>query len=223
MSGSTSKSQQRVCPLGQPQCPWLDELERLQGHLERLSQELRRDGLTGLYNYRYFRETLEQELERSRRLGTPVSLVMADVDHFKDFNDRWGHEAGNAVLVAVADRLRRAVRRIDTVCRYGGEEMAVILPGAPLGLAVQVAERLRAEVAGLEVPFEGQILRVTLSLGVAVFPAKGVEDAETLVQRADEQLYRAKAEGRDRVAHPPLIEAAPESQVTEEEKRALFE
>ncbi len=223
MSASEPKRAQRACPVGEAHCPWLDELDTLHRRLDRLSQEVRTDALTGLYNYRHFRETLEQELERSRRQGTPVSLVMADLDHFKRFNDRWGHEAGNTVLVAVAACLRRAVRRIDSVCRYGGEELAVILPGAPLGLAVQVAERLRREVAGLGVPFEGEVLRVTLSLGVAVFPAKGVEDAEALVQRADAELYRAKEAGRDRVAHPPLIEVAPESQVTPEEKRALFE
>lgn len=205
-----------ACPVGVSAC---EHLERLR----ELSREVRIDALTGLYNYRYFSELIEQEMERSRRSGLPLSLIMVDLDHFKRVNDRWGHEAGNELLKAVAQILRAGVRRIDAVCRYGGEEMAMLLPGARLGRAVQVAERLRGAIEACEVAWQGEALRLTASFGVAMFPSEAVTDAQTLIENADQLLYQAKSEGRNRVCHAPLLEHAPETQVTADEKKALLE
>jgi len=209
-----------ACPMGVYRCRHLQELDELRRRVEALGREVRSDALTGLFNYRYFSELLEQEVERAQRSGLPVALVMADLDHFKGVNDRYGHEVGNRVLQQVADILRSGVRRIDAVCRYGGEELALVLPGTQLPRAQRVAERLRREIAHTVVPLEGQKVGVTASFGVAVFPASGVVDAVALVRQADEALYRAKTEGRNRVCHTPL---PPQAQVSLEEKRALLE
>lgn len=151
------------------------------------------DPLTGLANRRAFDEALEVELARSRRTGEPMSLVMLDVDHFKRFNDTFGHLAGDRALAAVATRLTATARREDWACRVGGEEFAVLLPGADRRAAAEVAERLRLAVEGMRLA-EGPI---TISLGVA--SGVGVRDGEALVAEADGLLYEAKRLGRNRV------------------------
>jgi diguanylate cyclase (GGDEF)-like protein len=212
-----------VCPVGQPDCAALEELSRLRKEVRELSREVRIDALTGLFNYGHFNELLEHEVERSGRSGLPLGLIMVDLDHFKQLNDAWGHEAGNRTLVEVAGILREGVRRIDAVCRYGGEEMAIVLPGARLPRAVQVAQRLRERIEQLRVEGGEEPIRVTASFGVAVLPANGVSDAHSLVQAADARLYQAKEEGRNRVCHPPLIAETPQTQVTADEKKARLE
>ncbi len=204
------------CPVGESSCMHLDKLREL-------SREVRTDALTGLYNYRHFSELLEQEMERSRRSGLPLALVMLDLDHFKKVNDRWGHEAGNKALRAVAEVLHAGVRRIDTVCRYGGEEMAMVLPGTHMSRAVQVAERLRGGIEQCLVDWEGDPVSLTASFGVAVFPGADVADASGLIELADRMLYQAKSEGRNRVCHPTLLAHTPDTQVTLDEKKALLE
>jgi len=211
------------CPVGEHDCPFPDEVQKLRDEVRGLAREVRTDGLTGLFNYRHFSDLLEQEAERSRRSGLPLALIMVDLDHFKRLNDSWGHEAGNRTLVQVAGVLREGVRRIDAVCRYGGEEMAVVLPGARLSRAVQVAERLRERIEQLRVEGGEEPIRVTASLGVAALPTAEVIDAGSLVQVADTMLYQAKEQGRNRVCHPPLIAETPETQVTGDEKKALLE
>jgi diguanylate cyclase (GGDEF)-like protein len=166
-------------------------LQQKNEELERLSVT---DQLTGLYNRRRMLEVLESEVHRSRRLGHRFSVLMMDVDHFKKFNDSFGHQAGDRVLAGVADVLRDTTREIDTPARYGGEEFLVVLPEAGVEAAVEVAERIRLTLAARI--FEGR--RVTLSVGVAEFPTHG-EDDQRLVAAADEALYRAKEEGRNRV------------------------
>lgn len=208
------------CPVGEKSCAHLDELSGLRAKLQTLSREVRTDALTGLLNYGHFTELLEQEVERSKRSGLPLGLVMVDLDHFKQVNDRWGHEVGNQVLIQVADILRKGVRRIDTVCRYGGEEMVLVLPGTQLPKAIRAAERIRACIEQAVVPHGDLELRVSASLGVAVYPYQGVADGTALVQKADELMYQAKHEGRNRVCHLPLV---PESQVSLDEKKALLE
>lgn len=184
-----------------------------------IEEQAVRDGLTGLFNHRHFYERLESELVRIRRYGTPVSLLMLDVDDFKRFNDRFGHRAGDEVLCAVADAVARDLRRdLDVPCRYGGEEFAVILPNTPPAdaphSAAEVAERLRRRVAALRVhDADGRELDpVTVSVGVAVYPnercaAKTAHgdsgSADGLVTVADEALYVAKARGKDRVEVAP--------------------
>ncbi len=204
------------CPIGAEECAHLDTLEAL-------NQEVRRDALTGLYNYRHFSETLDQEVERSRRSGLPLSLVMVDLDHFKKINDQWGHEAGNKVLKTVAEILLSGVRRIDTVCRYGGEELVLILPGAHLKRAANVAERLRETIQQTSIAWEQEPIPVTASLGVAVYPSGEINDAPSLIESADRMLYQAKETGRNQVCHPPLSDQVPETQVSLDEKKALLE
>lgn len=157
-----------------------------------------RDPLTGLYNRRYLEESLDRELRRADRSGRPLSVVSMDVDHFKRFNDTFGHSAGDAVLAAVGRVVLEHVRGEDIACRMGGEELVVILPDCSGETAVARAEELRMVVRRLAVEFQGQALgRVTVSLGIATFPTHGTS-TEALMLAADAALYDAKAEGRDR-------------------------
>jgi len=162
-----------------------------QGELERLSVT---DGLTGLYNRRHLMGTLANEVQRSRRLRRAFSVLLADVDHFKQYNDTHGHLGGDAVLVKIAEILRQTTRGVDSVARYGGEEFLVMLIEAPIVTAAAVGERLRARVAAEE--FGGG--RVTVSVGAAEYPTHG-ETPEELIASADAAMYQAKNEGRDRV------------------------
>ena len=141
--------------------------------------------------------TLGRELHRARRESGSVSLLMMDVDHFKAFNDRHGHLAGDEALQAVAQALEQANRGLDLVARYGGEEFAVILPGCPVEESLSVAERLRKAVAAL-----APTTPITVSVGISTFPDDG-GDADALLKAADEALYASKHAGRDRVARPP--------------------
>lgn len=183
------------------------ELASLKSQLEVKNAELERislaDGLTGLANRRRFDEVLDMELRRAYRDRTDLSLVLADVDHFKRFNDRYGHVAGDQCLRRVADALRGAVRRAgDLAARYGGEEFAVVLPSTPLDGARKLAEVIRRGVAELGVAHEASDVarHVTLSLGVASMPPGVGLSARELIERADRGLYAAKRGGRDRHA-----------------------
>ncbi len=178
-------------------------LREVRAELERLSVT---DELTGLANRRGLAAELERELRRSRRHGHPCAILMLDVDRFKTFNDTWGHQAGDAVLIRLAATLRESVRDVDTVVRYGGEEFLVILPETPAAEAARVAERIRERTERDRVAAEagGAELGVTVSIGYAVFP-EHADAPETLVEAADQALYRSKESGRNRVsgAAPP--------------------
>jgi diguanylate cyclase (GGDEF)-like protein len=166
---------------------------------ETLRSQSIRDPLTGLFNRRYMEESLEREMLGATRKQRPLSLIMFDLDHFKRFNDTFGHEAGDVVLREIGDFLQKHVRGEDIACRYGGEEFVLILGEAPIAVAQQRAEQIRAGIRQMAVRYRGQSLgSITASLGVASFP----EDAQTsdvLLHAADQALYRAKAAGRDRV------------------------
>jgi diguanylate cyclase (GGDEF)-like protein len=185
-----------------------ETLRRKNEELERLSVT---DGLTGLHNRRRLMESLADEVRRSERLKHNFALLMVDVDHFKKYNDTFGHPAGDAVLTRVAALLREATREVDDVARYGGEEFVVVLPETAMPEALEIAERIRARVAS-EV-FPGR--RVTISIGVAEYPTHG-NTPDQVIAAADEALYEAKREGRDRVRraglklvrHPPPKERA---------------
>ncbi|TAD75502.1 MAG: diguanylate cyclase [Oscillatoriales cyanobacterium] len=167
---------------------------------ETLQQQSIRDPLTGLYNRRYLEEALEQAVCRARRDRSPIGAIMFDIDHFKQFNDTFGHDAGDLVLQEVAQFLQARIRGSDIACRYGGEEMTLILPGATLEEAVQRAEIMRLELKQLSLRHAGRLLgEITASFGVASFPQHAVTVA-TLLQAADGALYQAKWGGRDRVA-----------------------
>jgi diguanylate cyclase (GGDEF)-like protein/PAS domain S-box-containing protein len=167
---------------------------------ERLSQQSIRDPLTNLFNRRYLEESLERELRRAARSKYPVGVIMLDLDHFKRFNDTFGHEAGDTVLREIGSFLSQHIRGGDIVCRYGGEEFTLILPEASLAITQQRAERLRESVKNLQIQDRDRPLgTITFSCGVAVFPDHGATP-ETVLQAADAALYRAKHEGRDRVS-----------------------
>lgn len=166
---------------------------------ETLRHQAIRDPLTNLFHRRYMEETLERELNRAQRKGTPLGIMMLDIDHFKNFNDIFGHDAGDTLLRELGLFLQTHIRQEDIACRYGGEEFLLIFPEASLDDTRQRAEELRAGVKTLNVRHRGQLLgAITLSFGIAVFPKHGGV-AEALLRAADRALYRAKAEGRDRV------------------------
>ncbi|GIE94688.1 hypothetical protein Ari01nite_21530 [Paractinoplanes rishiriensis] len=159
------------------------------------------DGLTQVANRRHFMEIAGHELAEARGGRQPLAVIMADIDHFKRINDTWGHQAGDDVIRTVAARLRDGIRDGDVVCRYGGEEFAVVLPDAGDAAPI-VAERLRAAIAETPVDTVAGPLPVTISVGVAYLAATD-SDVGTLLGRADECLYRAKHAGRNRVAIYP--------------------
>jgi diguanylate cyclase (GGDEF)-like protein len=155
------------------------------------------DALTGAFNKRYFDETFGKEIQRSQQVGTPLSIVLFDIDHFKKINDTYGHPAGDAVLKNVASTVASQLRDGDALFRVGGEEFALVLSATPRDLAVQAAEAVRGLVAALVTDFMGTRITATLSLGVAELAAG--EQPAALYQRVDELLYAAKRGGRNRV------------------------
>jgi diguanylate cyclase (GGDEF)-like protein/PAS domain S-box-containing protein len=166
---------------------------------ETLRHQSIRDPLTGLFNRRYFEESLDREVRRAQRRGSPLGVIMLDLDRFKRFNDSFGHEAGDVLLRAIGELLRRKLRGEDVPCRYGGEEFALLLPEATLEATRERAEELRAAAKGLTIAYQDHLLGpVTMSLGVAVFPDQGLSGPAVL-RAADAALYQSKAEGRDRV------------------------
>ncbi len=210
-----------TCPAAED-CPWQEHISLMQNEIRELNNLVSTDTLTGLFNYRHFTNSLDQELERSQRTGQPTALIMLDLDHFKSVNDTYGHDAGNKVLVSTAAILRASIRRLDIPCRYGGEEFAIILPATGLLTSIQVAERIRAAIADNDVMLDNsQTLHVTASLGVAVLQQPFQEQAEALIRRTDEQLYNAKQSGRNRIS---VARTKPQSEVlsvSQQEKEAL--
>jgi diguanylate cyclase (GGDEF)-like protein len=170
--------------------------------LRQMYESAARDALTGVSNRKCFDERVAAELAFAQRHGTPLCLTLIDIDYFKRVNDGFGHQAGDAVLRAVAAVLSRSIRAEDMVARYGGEEFAVIARGAELRGAGIMAERLRHNVSQENVDFQGRTLRVTASLGVASLACCGANrDQATLIARADARLYQAKQLGRNRVVN----------------------
>jgi|GEM_PF-902179 len=171
------------------------EVERLQ---DELREQALHDPLTGLYNRRYLGDTLEREILRAAREQTPVSIIVTDVDWFKNINDRFGHHAGDKALKAIASLMRNHARGSDFACRYGGEEFLLVLPGVTLEAAAKRAELIRQKCKNMVIEYEGQQMRLTMSIGVASYPRSGM-DAEQVTKKADKALYRSKDDGRNRV------------------------
>jgi diguanylate cyclase (GGDEF)-like protein len=157
------------------------------------------DPLTAVLNRRAFMEILEVEFSKARRYTTPMSFVMVDLDHFKSVNDRYGHLAGDQVLRSAAGAIKASLRASDVVARYGGEEFALLLPNTDRRGAEEVAERCRRLMRDTPVIAGQSTIVTTASMGLATFPAEGIERIEDLIARADAALYRAKENGRDRV------------------------
>lgn len=166
---------------------------------ETLRNQSIRDPLTGLYNRRYMEESLEREMSRATRDKGSVAILMLDVDHFKEFNDTFGHQAGDATLRTLGEFLKKTTRGQDIICRYGGEEFALVFGGSSVEGAVERAEALRERVKHLEIHYGGQLLgTITVSMGIALFPDHGLTVADVL-RGADQALYCAKREGRDQI------------------------
>ncbi|MDP9045023.1 MAG: GGDEF domain-containing protein [Pseudomonadota bacterium] len=191
----------------------------LQAVLDGLCELSSRDPLTGLSNRRQFELALASEIDRVARAGEPALVLMIDIDHFKHVNDAHGHSAGDVVLKGVARALHECIRPMDTLARFGGEEFAMILPNCPPSFGSAVAERVRAKVQSHPVPIgPGQAVVVTVSIGGAFAPQWVRSSAPLWIERADQQLYRAKAEGRNRAC----LEQPTVSLVSAEEKGLLF-
>ncbi len=157
------------------------------------------DGLTELYNHRYFQEQMKMQVEQSKRYEIPFSLIIIDIDFFKKFNDTFGHQAGDAVLHQVAQLLKQSVRSTDIVCRYGGEEMSIILPNTSKEMSVITAEKICKRVAAKRFKLNNyQESNVTISLGVSSFPEDG-DTTQEIIEAADKRLYQSKHNGRNRV------------------------
>jgi diguanylate cyclase (GGDEF)-like protein len=179
-------------------------------YVPQLQEKARVDPKTGLLNAREFEGTLAAELDRSRRTGVPVSLLMADLDFLRTINNTYGHLAGDVVIKGIADTLREQLRRYDVASRFGGEEFSVLLPETPHAQAVQIAERIRIAVAErlFEVDTSSEPIRATLSIGVATCP-EDATGAKELVHEADIAVYAAKAGGRNQVVARSAVAAAP--------------
>jgi len=209
MSGQTP-------PAGDPGSPgWTERL------IEALVELSSRDALTGLANRRAFELALAREVDRVARSGEPALLLAMDIDHFKRVNDTWGHAAGDQVIKAVAQALVDSVRPMDLVARVGGEEFAIILPNCASAFGETVAERVRRRVEHMPVTLVpgGQQVTVTVSVGGAFAPQWVRSTPALWMERADQQLYLSKAQGRNLVR----LEPTALSVVSNEEKRLLFE
>ncbi len=193
----------------------------LQGLVDALVDLSSRDVLTGLANRRSFELALAREADRVARSGEPALLLVLDIDHFKRVNDTHGHAAGDQVLRTVASALVDSVRPMDLVARIGGEEFAIILPNCPPAFAATVAERVRRRVERMPVALGtgNPQIGVTISIGGAFAPQWVRSTPALWIERADQQLYRAKQQGRNLVQ----LEAGPVSLVSSEERRALFD
>jgi diguanylate cyclase (GGDEF)-like protein len=157
------------------------------------------DPLTGWYNRRHMQEMLERDIRRGSRTKRPLSLLIFDIDNFKEFNDSFGHEAGDVALQNLCQIVKTLIRSEDVACRYGGDEFVLILPDSSADLAAQRAEEMRAAVGHAEIRYQDHLLKpMTLSFGIATFPADARTSHE-LLRVADTALFRAKSEGRDRV------------------------
>jgi diguanylate cyclase (GGDEF)-like protein len=179
--------------------------EELMAALRASEYQAAHDGLTGLLNRTAILKALQVEFERSRRDSTRLATVIADIDFFKQINDRWGHLAGDAVLVELTKRIASSLRPYDAAGRYGGEEFIVLLPGCNQQTASKIAERLRSLVAEAPVATASGLIHCTMSFGVAAGEGSAIPDIDSLIRCADEALYRAKELGRNRVEPPPEL------------------
>ncbi len=175
--------------------------------LETLSRQATHDPLTGLFNRRYLDQILYGEIAHARQNGSLVGILMADVDHFKKINDTYGHKAGDLMLQAVGDLMKSCVRSADIVCRYGGEEFVIVMPGASAPTVSKCAEEIRSKFQSLHVKFEDQEIYATISLGGAIYPLHGSNVDEVFVH-ADRAMYQAKQNGRNRVVIFPIESAS---------------
>jgi diguanylate cyclase (GGDEF)-like protein len=165
---------------------------------ELLRQQITIDGMTQLNNYKSFCEILNSEISRASRYNKSLSLIFADIDHFKSVNDNYGHQAGDHALKVVAGSLKNELRESDHIARYGGEEFVMILPETNTGDALKVSERLREKIKNTKMSYDGNPIKITMSFGVATLQANQRISTDKFIKMADEALYSAKNQGRDR-------------------------
>lgn len=178
-------------------------LSQLESANKKLGQMSRTDGLTGLFNRRYFDEAFEEEFKRAVRHGLPLSVIMGDIDHFKQINDTHGHQVGDQCLKAVASTWQAHLKRAgELVARYGGEEFVSLLPTTDINDAKKIAEQIRAAIEAANPKLNEIHIKLTISLGVSSLSLSGEDNMDALLQRADNALYEAKAQGRNRVESP---------------------
>jgi diguanylate cyclase (GGDEF)-like protein len=173
-------------------------IEKIRIYLE--TKELaEKDGLTNVYNFRYFSKQFIDEVKRSRRYKHPLSLLMIDLDHLKEFNDRFGHGEGNRLLRTVADLIRSNIRDVDCIARFGGDEFVVILPETPRHEAEEVAGRILKAIRDYRYTARNQVWRISVSIGLGSYPDIQLKSAKDFFMRTDEALYQAKSRGRDQL------------------------
>lgn len=219
---SPSNAAELFCPQGDVPCEFQQELQSLRQEVDLLKEQVRTDALTGLFNFRFFSDALPLEMERASRSFQPLSLIILDIDHFKGFNDRWGHELGNRALLHVARLIGLTVRKLDFACRFGGEEFVILLPNTDLRQANYVAERLREIIANTPLLHEQHSIVITASLGVDEYRSNHSDGPDGFIERVDAWLYQAKHAGRNCVKGPVIEPADASTTVTAEEKDALF-
>jgi len=210
------------CPVDEPGCPVLEEVNRLRQECKRLQELSDQDSLTSLFNFRYLMAALSREMERTRRSGLPTGLLIFDLDHFKQVNDTFGHEAGNKVLKRVSKVTLLNIRRIDIPCRFGGEEFVVILPATRLTHAVHAAERLRKSLEENPVGMDDKVIPFTASFGVDVYSGRNRLSSNQFLKRTDHFLMDAKKNGRNRVLFDSEKARVIPTEVTDEERSALY-
>jgi diguanylate cyclase (GGDEF)-like protein len=204
-------------------CLYQKTIEELQVEVARLTEQAQTDALTHLFNYRFFVDALQREMERAQRSLQPMCMIMIDVDFFKKLNDRWGHEIGNQALQHIAKIIHHTVRKLDIACRFGGEEFVVILPNTDIRQSVYVAKRIREVIEQSPLSVSGDLINMTASLGVDEYKANCSDTQDGFVERVDSWLYKAKQSGRNQVIHPDFDrEISTKSIVTDSEKDALF-
>jgi len=174
--------------------------ERLRDNFQLSMEAAITDSLTGLHNRRYMESHLGTLVEEAAARGKPLSLLILDIDYFKSINDNYGHDAGDDVLREFATRVRKSIRGIDLACRHGGEEFVIVMPETDMAVAGVVAERIRRRIAGEQFPIQkgSGAIDVTISIGIAALQSAD-DTADTILKRADQALYRAKRDGRNRV------------------------
>lgn len=178
--------------------------------------------MTGLSNVAFLKQSLEREMECTRRNKQPTTFFIVDADYFKKINDNHGHVVGDKALQHLASIIKSVVRKMDIACRYGGEEFAVILPATPFIIGIQVAERVRQSVESTPLVVDDLTIDMTVSIGVETFTAYSNDSMETFIDRADKHLYEAKNAGRNQVCHT-TEQATSKAEVTTSEKDALFD
>lgn len=188
------------------------EEERMRGYarekqqvvaLETLNRQATHDPLTGLFNRRYLDQILYGEIAHARQSNSLVGILMADVDHFKQINDQYGHKAGDLILQKLGELMKNCVRTADIVCRYGGEEFVIVMPGVSERTVDECAEEIRSRFAALRISIDNQEIRSTISLGAAIYPLHG-SDVDEVFINADRAMYQAKQRGRNQVVVCPI-------------------